>query len=588
MVKMAKRTRAEVILEMRDSWEKCCAEHFVIKNRRTGGQSLFVWNRGQRKLAGVILEQWSSGKPIRVILLKARQFGGSTLFQSFLLWMGMFRKMIRALTVGDTDDNAKHLHSLSRLMFRHVDGDLKPKKSIDRMDQLFFANPDSKTSATKPGLNSGLFCETAGSLSRDQGLEGAVSFRRGETFDLLHLSEVAFWPDMKRLMQSLVRAVPKRAGTAIFLESTANLKGDPWYDECRRAQDGESEYTFVFVPWFEAEEYESAVPDVGLGELSGREKWLMEIHGVSEGQIQWRRETLREMHDDLSAFLREYPEDPESCFTVSGSGVFGGVLAQAEASIEEPRLVGDIVRVKDEIEILPRRDAELWIWEKPRAGERYVVAVDASEGLTKDADNAAAVVLDLFGRVVASWNGKEPPGVFASTVALLGEWYNWALMMPEANGPGLVVLEGLFEMGYPRIYQRRLVDGRPHTKVDRGGWVTTKQSRGILIAGIRSYLAEMKGEGCGVRDRRLVRELGTFVKKVGSSGGVRIEAAHGCTDDLVMAYGIALQGSHEFKPGKVVQIGYRVGREPRSPIQRIRYLNPDRDKQKGIRRVGVA
>jgi len=58
-------------------------------------------------------------------------------------------------------------------------------------------------------------------------------------------------------------------------------------------------------------------------------------------------------------------------------------------------------------------------------------------------------------------------------------------------------------------------------------------------------------EGVGVRCRQLVKELGTFVKK--NNG--KTEGSEGCNDDLVMAYGIALQAIGDIVQNKIIRIG---------------------------------
>lgn len=44
-------------------------------------------NRPQRKLLAAMEQQRTSGLPVRIILLKARQWGGSTLVQVYIAWL---------------------------------------------------------------------------------------------------------------------------------------------------------------------------------------------------------------------------------------------------------------------------------------------------------------------------------------------------------------------------------------------------------------------------------------------------------------------------------------------------------------------
>ena len=59
----------------------------AVKSGKLGKMIQFKLNRGQRKLLSRLYKAMLNGEPIRVILLKARQWGGSTLVQIFMMWM---------------------------------------------------------------------------------------------------------------------------------------------------------------------------------------------------------------------------------------------------------------------------------------------------------------------------------------------------------------------------------------------------------------------------------------------------------------------------------------------------------------------
>ena len=74
-----------------EDFEFWCARCVTIKDKLSGRNVPFILNRPQRRLLGVMEEQRMAGKPVRVILLKARQWGGSTLVQMYLAWMQLVR-----------------------------------------------------------------------------------------------------------------------------------------------------------------------------------------------------------------------------------------------------------------------------------------------------------------------------------------------------------------------------------------------------------------------------------------------------------------------------------------------------------------
>ena len=65
-------------------WAITCAK---IQDKLTKKMIPFKLNRGQRKLLARYEKQRLENKPIRVILVKARQWGGSTLTQIYMLWL---------------------------------------------------------------------------------------------------------------------------------------------------------------------------------------------------------------------------------------------------------------------------------------------------------------------------------------------------------------------------------------------------------------------------------------------------------------------------------------------------------------------
>lgn len=73
-------------LRYRYDFEYWCATRIYIHNKVTRHIELFILNKAQRKLLAVMERQRLSRRPVRVILLKARQWGGSTLTQIYMAW----------------------------------------------------------------------------------------------------------------------------------------------------------------------------------------------------------------------------------------------------------------------------------------------------------------------------------------------------------------------------------------------------------------------------------------------------------------------------------------------------------------------
>ena len=74
-------------LRFSHDFEYWCAVAVHIKDKMDGRERPFVLNAPQRRVASVLEAQRLAGKPIRIIMLKARQWGGSTLVQMYMAWI---------------------------------------------------------------------------------------------------------------------------------------------------------------------------------------------------------------------------------------------------------------------------------------------------------------------------------------------------------------------------------------------------------------------------------------------------------------------------------------------------------------------
>ncbi len=61
-------------------WAVSCV---VITDKMTSADIPFRLNRPQRRLVGLLEAERRAGRPLRLIMLKARQWGGSTLIQIY-------------------------------------------------------------------------------------------------------------------------------------------------------------------------------------------------------------------------------------------------------------------------------------------------------------------------------------------------------------------------------------------------------------------------------------------------------------------------------------------------------------------------
>jgi hypothetical protein len=176
------------------------------------------------------------------------------------------------------------------------------------------------------------------------------------------------------------------------------------------------------------------------------------------------------------------------------------------------------------------------IFQEPLRGHGYVIGADVAEGL-EHGDYSCGMVLDVeTGLLVATWHDKTDPDLFGEQLAILGRFYNTALIGVEINNHGHVTVTALRRIGYPRIFRRRQVGQITEGFAPQYGWHTNRVSKPKMIEGLNTALREGT---LGIRCEYTLAELRTYVREYTQGGTVRM---HGSPhDDRVMALAIAVQ-----------------------------------------------
>jgi len=142
---------------------------------------------------------------------------------------------------------------------------------------------------------------------------GGKGAGRSTTVQLMHGSEIAFWPSAETHLAGLGQTVPLAPGTEMILESTANGVGNVFHRLWQEATRGEGLYQAIFVPWFWQGEY-AMTPPPGF-ELEGQDLAYQQAYGLSLEQMAWRAQKLRfDFLGDVSLFDQEYPATPDLAF----------------------------------------------------------------------------------------------------------------------------------------------------------------------------------------------------------------------------------------------------------------------------------
>jgi hypothetical protein len=178
------------------------------------------------------------------------------------------------------------------------------------------------------------------------------------------------------------------------------------------------------------------------------------------------------------------------------------------------------------------------VWEPPVPGHKYTIGADPAMGL-EDSDNSAACVIDVTERrQVAEYAYQTAPEDFAVELAAAGYWYNQALLIPEINNLGMVVLKRLIaNIMYPNLYRWPKHD-EVNKFTNKRGWETNTRTKLLMVSSMINYIDERI---MSIASRDLLNEMSTF-EQTDEGDYFTFRAAKGRHDDRVMAFGLAIMG----------------------------------------------
>lgn len=497
-------------------------ETLKIQDRDSGLIMPWPINWAQAQYIDEFHEQWNADKPVRIIVLKARQLGISTASQALGFTLAMALKDTAELTIAHDMDSSEHLLTMSQRYWETFA--FKP---------LFTPKYQSRKHLQWEESGSNIRVVTAKNTSAG----------RGRTIRFLHGSEVAFWEEAQTLMLGLAQTVPVYKNTAILLESTANGIGNYFYDLWNAAMDGNVDYKPMFFPWWKHPQYRAShlkIPHYDLGPLDEEEKNLAALIPDSEyeDRIAWRRWAIVNLcNGDVNQFHQEYPSTPMEAFVSTGVNVFpiGKLNAAYDYEHGRPgRLVRD-AREPNGVRFVEDVSGPLVIYRWPSADTDWGVYVAGGDpsGTTRG-DYACIQVINRRNlQQVARWRAKVDPLSYADDLAMLAAYYNYALLAPEATGPGYGTIGRLVEMGYPNLYRATHADKMPGIIASNFGWSTTFKSKEWAIGHLLKLIVD--GD-MTFHDAHTYQELRGYVSLDRGGYGPASEKGH---DDTVMSLAIA-------------------------------------------------
>ncbi len=194
-------------------------------------------------------------------------------------------------------------------------------------------------------------------------------------------------------------------------------------------------------------------------------------------------------------------------------------------------------------------NGRLLLFEPPRDGFRYAIGSDVAEGVGADRSVVEVIRLgtlfepdEQVAEFASDWHTT---GQLVRIIETIGWFYRSsvdelpALAIIEVTGPGLDVCSDLEALGYPNIYERRVLDKSDDTYLNKIGWSTNRQTRPRLQQ--RSIHALQQGDLI-LNSPHLFDEMQDFTI---DSLKAKAQAKSGRHDDRVMALMIGYVGGHD-------------------------------------------
>ena len=572
-----------VRIRMRYDFPFWAASFVWIKRKGGGDDCLFRLTRPQRKFVTRLEQLRTANKPIRLILLKARQWGGSTTSQLYMAWLQLVHKVgLNSLIIAHQGSGSDEIKDMFDRMIKEY-----PIELLYNINEEYSENEPKLVGVGRSGSIHRVpqrNCKIKiGTAERPNGC-------RGGDYNLVHLSEVGLWKATEKMspediVRSACSGILLKPYTMIVYESTANGTGNFFQVEYDTARRGKSQFEAMFISWFDIDDYslpfesEQQRTDFATSlwlnrdnanvmtnrEEPGKYLWRLWDYGATLEAINWYVQE-RKGKSEHAIMASEYPSDDVEAFVHSGERVFDEYKVDAlSPSCRPPLYIGDIYADADtgkealkNLRFSEDNQGVLWIWSPPeidpeeKVTNRYLTVVDVG-GRSNKADYSVICVFDrLFmaegGKpvVVAQWYGHIDIDLLAWKAAQVAAYYDNSLLVIESNtlethdrernvdGDQSHFILNQIKDVYPNLYARRqsaeqIAEGAPL----KYGFHTNISTKPMII----STLVKVIREALYVeRDKRCLDEYLTYEKKPNGAFGATI----GHHDDLLMTRAIGL------------------------------------------------
>lgn len=524
--------------------------HF-IRTKKLVLQTIYPLFDSQAMIMEEFMRQYNLHMCIRILVLKARQQGATTLCVSLLLWLTLFHPSAHSLSMSDEGDRVEVNFTMARLAHSLLPWWMRPELRYNvKPVMLGFDRAREEDRKESSGLESMMYFESANQPSGaaySKSLYGA------------HMAELGRYRRADAITEGILGSLVELPRSIGFGEGTGRGRNSVWHKLWKASVGGKFRWTPLFLEWFREPGYSIPVP--ANFKLTNEEEAIAGKvkaecnYSLSNGQFAWYRMKEAEFAatGDPEKIHQEFPYTPEEAFISHGKTAFpkDRLRNMQMHFCRPPRWRGEIsLNLQDNKtpELLSYELGQFMIWEYPKPGSVYKCGGDIALGI-EGGDYSAAVVycvpedITLPIRQVARWRGHMPPTEFARVMAAIGYLYNTAELAPECNKITTVASDISKVLNYPRWYRWIREDKIKNAISSYVGWLTTPRNKPELIGRFRDALIAWT---VIVRCDEDIDEMYDFVEV--EEGTERFAAIQGSQDDTTMSHLITYYVSTQLRP----------------------------------------
>lgn len=458
----------------------------------------------------------------KLVFLKTRQCGISTLFALYCLWKSNFHE-------SEYIDVISTLQKKARAFVGKMEPTLKRLPSFLKTEVV-----NRNQSVVRWANGSQVLSESASERAG-----------RGDSLSLLILDEAAHYLSDRLTRGIIAAAMPTLSVTGgdVIIISTPNGTsgaGAYYYEQVNQLQvSGNKENAkLVEIDWWEVPDQEDILPHKGYNPeleravLRGyynnkevREEYREYFKPIAEN---WRdNDWLNKQYDELGNIL--YKQEVMHNFIVGENQVFtDDILERVRERINKSKILSENILGNAQVK-------GLIIWKLPLPKHRYILGVDVGKGTSND--YSAIQILDVESyEQVAEFHAKIGTKLFGRLVKKVAKFYNHGFVVVECNGIGEAVFNEIYHHDtdpYENVYKRLVTKNGLKIMT---GWDTNVKSRKLMTNSLIDWITvDNLWEELNLNSSRLYIEFTTWIWN-----GDKPDHAEGAHDDLIIALGLCL------------------------------------------------